>query len=352
MRILIVEPYYGTSHRSLIEGLINRLPFETELLTLSPRKWKWRMRGGAWILGETAKSIQPCDVIFVSDFLDLPAFLALGPKWLRDAFKIVYFHENQLSYPARNEDERDIHFALTNVETALTADRLIFNSLFHLEEFTGAIEGLVKKFPDYRPEGIAEKIYAKSCVIPVPLDLSEFLDWKPKRGPLSVLWNCRWEYDKAPERFFKALFNLSNSNLNFRLAVAGESFQDYPEIFDEAKDKLADKITSWGFLETRENYLELLAGCDVVVSTAIHEFFGIAIAEAVAAGCFPLVPNRLAYPERYPKMFLYNSDDDLEKRLGDMMKDPDWTRRIDARALVTDLDWQELLPAYIEILKP
>ena len=43
-----------------------------------------------------------------------------------------------------------------------------------------------------------------------------------------------------------------------------------------------------------------LSWADCIVSTAHHEFFGLAVVEAAAAGCLPLLPPRLAYPELFP----------------------------------------------------
>ena len=37
--------------------------------------------------------------------------------------------------------------------------------------------------------------------------------------------------------------------------------------------------------------------------------------EATMAGAYPLVPNRLVYPEMYPAEFLYEDDSTLCKRL-------------------------------------
>ena len=70
-----------------------------------------------------------------------------------------------------------------------------------------------------------------------------------------------------------------------------------PAVFTRAREKLADHIDHWGYLESRDDYRGALTHSDVIVSTARHEFFGIAVAEAVTAGAVPLVPNRLAYPE-------------------------------------------------------
>ena len=44
----------------------------------------------------------------------------------------------------------------------------------------------------------------------------------------------------------------------------------------------------------------LCTGCDWVLSTARHEFVGMAVTEALVAGCLPWLPSRLAYPELVP----------------------------------------------------
>ena len=52
----------------------------------------------------------------------------------------------------------------------------------------------------------------------------------------------------------------------------------------------------------------MLWDSDVVVSTAIQEFFGIAVMEAAYCGARPLLPRRLVYPELYPAACLYDGD--------------------------------------------
>jgi len=59
----------------------------------------------------------------------------------------------------------------------------------------------------------------------------------------------------------------------------------------------AGHIDRWGYQKTRAQYAQALTETDVIVSTAQHEFLGISVIEAISAGAYPLVPNRLAYPE-------------------------------------------------------
>lgn len=114
---------------------------------------------------------------------------------------------------------------------------------------------------------------------------------------MHLLWVARWEHDKDPDGFFAALKKLKKRGVRFRLSVLGESFERVPGCFAVAKKRFADEIVRWGYQSSRADYESALREADVVVSTARHEFFGIAIVEAVAAGCFPVLPRRLAYPE-------------------------------------------------------
>ena len=75
----------------------------------------------------------------------------------------------------------------------------------------------------------------------------------------------------------------------------------------------------FGYVERRSEYLRLIAEADVVVSTARQEFFGLSVVEAMAAGCYPLLPRRLSYPELLPPQIqeecLYDNDAALRQKL-------------------------------------
>ena len=300
MNILALNPYRGGSHRAFLEGWQSRSRHSFETLTLPAYKWKWRMRHAAVTFAEQVRELikngGTWGALFCTDMLNLAEFRGLAPPSVRDLPMIVYFHENQLTYPQRNASDRDLHFAFTNITTALAADAVWFNSGFHRDTWLAAVDRLLQSMPDFQPVDTGEAIRAKSDVQPPGIEPFPSPSVR-KTGPLRIVWVARWEHDKNPKMFFEAIRLLVTRDCDFRLSVLGESFANSPSCFTDARVEFADHIDHWGFLESHAAYREALADADVVVSMADHEFFGIAIVEAVAAGCFPLVPRRLAYPE-------------------------------------------------------
>ena len=72
-------------------------------------------------------------------------------------------------------------------------------------------------------------------------------------------------------------------------------------------NKAIAKAKDWGTVADDAGYRRVLCGSHMVLSTALHEFQGLAVQEAVACGCLPLVPDRLAYPEFFPAACRYPS---------------------------------------------
>ena len=301
MNILALEPYYGGSHKAFIKGWSAISRHRWTVLKLPPYKWKWRMRHAAITFADQAKQLcdagEKWDIILCSDMLNLAEFTGLAPKEIQQLPKVAYFHENQLTYPARFESERDYQFVMTNITTAMAAEKVWFNSAFHRDSFLQAIPVFLGKMPDYQLPDAAERIRAKSAICPQGIAKIKNRDPKRTPGPLRILWAARWEHDKGPEDFFEALKILKNNSIDFRLSVTGQSFRDKPAVFEWAKKYFHKEIDRWGYQKTRTQYEQALTETDIVVSTAAHEFFGISIVEAIAAGAYPVLPNRLAYPQ-------------------------------------------------------
>ena len=168
MKILALEPYYGGSHKAFLDGWSSRSRHEWTVLKLAGYKWKWRMRHSAITFAEEVKRRagdgESWDLIFCSDMLNLAEFLGLSPAAVGGLPSVVYFHENQLTYPVRFENERDYQFAITNMTTALAGKSVWFNSTFHKDSFLEALEEFLQRMPDYQPVESVELIRGKAIV--------------------------------------------------------------------------------------------------------------------------------------------------------------------------------------------
>jgi hypothetical protein len=92
----------------------------------------------------------------------------------------------------------------------------------------------------------------------------------------------------------------------------------------------------------------MLWQADIAVSTAIQEFFGISVVEAMYCGCVPVLPRRLSYPELLPAEHhdacLY--DGALADRLEATIRDLPALKRRDFHGIAARYDWSLMAPVW------
>lgn len=366
MNILILSAYDADSHQRWHKGLVRYLQaeyadtadaFNFTVLTLPARFFSWRIRGNAlsWALGQRALlESQSWDAILATSMVDLATLKGLMPC-LAGIPSCVYFHENQFAYPVTGRSHSSIEPQMVTLYSALAADKVCFNSAYNQQTFLMGLEALLRKLPDQIPPGIVDAIKQKSQVLPVPIEPEYFaladlrdgflvdglsgdgLSFKecsrhqsPEQTPhraLIIVWNHRWEYDKCPDLLLaivqqlaacaaqlNAEFNTERkAKLRIKFHIVGQHFRQIPKAFAELKTLLQANnwLGEWGHLPCAE-YKNILAQSDVVLSTAIHDFQGLAVMEAVAAGCTPLLPHRVAYPNFFAQEYLYGTEQEQD----------------------------------------
>jgi len=313
LKILILSAYDAMSHAHLNRGLMENIDgAEFTLLTLPPRYFSWRVRGNSLSFAYNCREEleKDFDLIFATSMTDLTSLRGFCPS-LADIPAMVYFHENQFAYPDSKTAHSNAEAKIVSIYNALAADKAVFNTRYNMQTFLEGAEKFLKKMPDHVPKGLIEKISEKSTVLHVPINSDSVKNIHS--GIPTILWNHRWEYDKAPDRFLSVLRLLRAKNFDFRLNVIGQVFRDVPESFEHIKNEFADHIVNFGYMKSRDDYLGVLSESSIAVSTSIHDFQGLAVMEAADAGCVPVLPERLAYPEIFDEKYLYKTSDSLKK---------------------------------------
>ncbi len=355
----LLNPYAAGSHQAWAAGFAAHSAHTVRILGMQGYFWKWRLHGAALELAEQARALfaagERPDVLIATSMTNLPAFLALLRRELGGVPVLLYMHENQLTYPVPPGSKRDLTYGMMQHLSMLAADAVRFNSAYHMAAWFDELPRLLKHFPDYNHLESIAAARAKSAVLPVGCDLRRLDRYRdlggPARPPL-ILWNQRWEYDKDPETMLAALYELAAQGVPFRVALAGESFRIQPTEFEVARTRLGDRLVHYGYAGTESDYARLLWSADVVLSTAIHEFFGVSVVEALYCGARPVLPRRLSYPELLPPELhaacLYDDFAGLLSRLSAALEENEdgWKGVEAARRWVAGFDWTVQAPLY------
>ncbi len=322
-RVLLLSAYAAASHQLWVTRLQLLFPeYAWTMLELPPRHFNWTIRGNSmlWAFRERELLQQAFDLLIATSMVDLSSLRGMVPS-LALIPTLVYFHENQFAYPSGGQREANVEPQLVPLYAALCADQIVFNSHYNRDSFLQGAIGLFKRLPDAIPDSVLLRLQ-DSCVVPVPILQSGPTPATARDpdsgagnsacGMLEIVWNHRWEYDKGTDLLLELCKRIRTDMLPMRLHIVGEQFRKQPVEFQQI-DLLLNAHAAqlqisrgrFGFIAARSEYETLLAQCDVVLSTARHDFQGLAIQEACMLSCTPLAPNSLVYPEYLDSRFLY-----------------------------------------------
>ncbi len=277
-------------------------------LELPGRRFRWRIRGNpiSWL---TRLPESEPDLILATSMVDLATIKGLHPR-LAHVPAWYYFHENQFAYPLSEHQLNRIDPQMVQLYGALASERIFFNSEFNRSTFLEGVFELLRTKPQADSLGIKLQLERKSTVLPIPIEPISTADTADTKDDHLILWNHRWEYDKAPEVFAEAMIMLAQMpDIDFRLALLGDRSTAFlNDGLQLLREKLGDRIVIDERADS-ETYRQIVSKAGIVVSTSLHEFQGLAMLEAVSAGARPLVPDDLCYPEQYPDEYRYPPGD-------------------------------------------
>ncbi|XP_073161511.1 tRNA-queuosine alpha-mannosyltransferase isoform X4 [Lepidochelys kempii] len=372
MRILLIEAFYGGSHKQLADLLQEEIE-ECVLYTLPAKKWHWRARTAALYFMQTVPANANYRILFASSVLNLTELIALRPD-LGKLKKVLYFHENQLAYPVQKCQERDFQYGYNQILSCLVADIVVFNSAFNMESFLTSIGNFLKLIPDHRPKDLEKIIRPKCQVLYFPVrfpDVSRFMP-EHKLAHLEKITGVKGNGDtylfrglpfQQKYRATGSLMKNSSSSPESGLCEAQSGLcttqqerLQFPLTSLEKLNKSKASESTNQEVPCQEdkqhvtfNPCNLLSGMDYQ-QRPLHIVWPHRWIEAVYCGCYPLCPNALVYPEIFPAEYLYSTPEQLFKKLQNFCKRPDIVRKHLYKGEMDQFSWAALRGKFRSLL--
>jgi glycosyltransferase involved in cell wall biosynthesis len=183
---------------------------------------------------------------------------------------------------------------------------------------------------DEEAKQLASKIHAYG----MPLDVQMLSKYNEPKKPI-ILFPNRFDIEKRPNVFMDAIEVISASGAKAELPFEIVFCTSRPKFttnttwlqlrlghlmksLEAQKSNLSVKVVD---NLSKEEYYKLMSSASCVVSTTIEENFGYCLAESLALGTIPIMPNNYSHPEILDgkEEFLYNTFDELVNKIVKIM---------------------------------
>jgi hypothetical protein len=287
--ILCLEPFYGGIRKIMLEAIMRHSRHRWTLLKLPPRRIERRLSAASVWFAEllTRHFTGNVDLLFTSEALNLADLYRLHPELMKKP-SVVYFHSNQL--PA--EDAREGPLDLVNLNTAMAATEIWFNSLYHLKMFLGRATSLVNRHHEIAGRNPVADLAAKAHLMPPAVDMQIMNDLVAKEAIYRDKRHIFLETRDADIKLLNTVFGM--------LERRGETFHVHTV---GPVEGLLPEVQRTAIAETDE-----VGQCRAMLSSGIFlsarnaaPFDHLAV-RALAAGCWALCPQDGVYQELMPEM--------------------------------------------------
>jgi hypothetical protein len=290
--ILALEPFYGGVRKAVIDAITRYSRHRWTVLKLPARKIERRLLVAATWFGEhlARNNVGHFDMLLTSEAINLADLFRLVPE-LAQRPSVVYFHDNQLPDPAHGRRETPVD--LVNLNSAMAAGEVWFNSIYNLKTFLSRASGMVARHGELASRNPMPGLTAKSHLMPPPIELKGLHVPQeggaapvPPKDPRALLIDAR---EADPTTVRDVVTKLQRRKEEMTIFTIGW-VKGWPEAIaceilpERDEPRQADALLRCGiFVCLRQG----AAGDDLAV-------------RALAAGCYPVFPEAGLYPELVP----------------------------------------------------
>lgn len=310
LEILALEPFYGGVRKDTLELLARNSRHRWNVFKLPARRIERRLNTAAqWFSQQVSRSSShKCDVLFVSDAMNLADFLRLKPE-MGHRPCVSYFYCNQLAGDAGSDQQA----RLALLATATSSTEIWFATLFHMREFLSNAAAMLDANPELGGKQPVRALVAKSQIIHPPVEIvppTRTTNVDAERRQRTVCLDNREGADASI--YLELLKDIASRNETIVTFVLGGPLAGVPE---NSNVTVVDP-------KNESDIVRTLRCCELYVSSHTREHFDPMAMRAMGLGAIPILRQMGFFREFLPAALhqwcLYGTAQELISKVMDL----------------------------------